>query len=298
MDTHTQTNTHTHTHTHSYRHVHTDLFTHTRTHTHTQRETSLLAAACQRFRVQTQTRSHLQTHTASHTQWLLSNAWCPQSVLTHTHTHTHTQWEWGGGGCPITVPSVCFCESEMWSLINRTASILMRAILFHLFPVLLLNSLKFHFLFINTTQQINRVRGQCGGGGGHCTSLLLWFARLCKDGKLGCDMEWGGGGALWVGGVYKVQISPFFIHMLSKWRVTVHSVVDAAVWLRSASVGTTFSRGWIHIWRSSECSNSSAAAGSRHRSQTSQTANALLFSFSKESKRPPNIRRNVEWDLN
>lgn len=59
-----------------------------------------------------------------------------------------------GGCCPIAVPSACLCESEMWSLITRTASILMRAILFHLFPVLLLNSLKFHSVFTN------RVEGQ------------------------------------------------------------------------------------------------------------------------------------------
>lgn len=188
--THTHTNTHIHTlWEHRWPHIHvscqtdgpgwihstTDTHKHTRACTHwfisvgahTGRKLLIIRSV---WRIsQTHTYTHLRLRTTqcfTHTQWLLSNARCPQSVLKHTHTHTD------GGCCPITVPSVCLCESEMWSLINRTASILMRAILFHLFPVLLLNSLKFHFLFINTMQHINRIKGQhCGG---HCTSLL-WF---------------------------------------------------------------------------------------------------------------------------
>lgn len=128
---------------------------------------------------QTHTYTHLRLRTTQCFTHTVADVQCSlPSVCPKTHTHTHTD----GGWCPITVPSVCLCESEMWSLINRTASILMRAILFHLFPVLLLNSLKFHFLFINTMQHINRVKGQhCGG---HCTSLL-WFQTALLRQKYG-----------------------------------------------------------------------------------------------------------------
>lgn len=108
-------------------------------------KTSLLTAVCQGFSIQTHSNfcTHCFVHTVAVVQCLFPWA-CPNKHTDH--------------GCyPITVPSVCLCESEMWSLITRTASILMRAILFHQFPALLLNSLKFDFMFMNT----NRIKGQC-----------------------------------------------------------------------------------------------------------------------------------------
>lgn len=107
-------------------------------------KTSLLTAVCQGFSIKTH--SNLCTNCFKHTVAVFQCLF--PSVCPNTHSYH---------GCyPITVPSVCLCESEMWSLITRTASILMRAILFHQFPALLLNSLKFDFMFVNT----NRIKGQ------------------------------------------------------------------------------------------------------------------------------------------